>query len=288
MNRWIVGASRVSTFVGRCPRQWWLTRFSTQAHYENHSASSYESAYFYSPGEYTERLCQLVRNGLGWKKTTNRRLLDLGGGTGNFTKLILQASPGVDALVVDPFLEGKQDKHDRQIEFVKGSAEAFKDEPDLWWRDSFDQVLMKEVVHHLKPKDRVDIFRGILMDANRLDSGDPSILILTRPLDSGYPLWPEAKEVRAKHQPSVEEITTDLEKAGFPNVSYTMETCPCTIEFDEWLNMVERRCWSVFSYFSDEELEDGCEQLIEQEKERIDEDGNIHFEDRIAFISASK
>ena len=50
---------------------------SIQAHYEAHSGTSYESAYFYSPGDYIDNLVKRVTERLGLGNE-HRRILDVG------------------------------------------------------------------------------------------------------------------------------------------------------------------------------------------------------------------
>jgi SAM-dependent methyltransferase len=261
---------------------------TTQSHYEGHSASSYESAYFYSAGAYTDYLAKLVANRLGLEATTKRRIVDIGGGTGNFTKMIVQNSPEVEAIVVDPyFLEGTESSTD-SLKFVKAPAEILAQSSDnVWWRQDYHQVLLKEVIHHVKASDRGAVFSGIFQDLPDKPSSDPGLLIVTRPhADIDYPLWNEAKQVWAENQPSLTELQSELEQAGFSHISNTIEAYPCEIDFERWLGMVKGRFWSTFSNFTDEELEEACKRMRADEEHRIDEKGVIHFEDRLLLISA--
>jgi SAM-dependent methyltransferase len=268
---------------------------TTQAHYEAHSATSYESAYFYSPGAYTDYLAKLVVNRLGLQTNSRGRILDIGGGTGNFTKMIVADSPHVEAIVVDPFLEGTEISTDDSpsVKFVHAPAEELaatvKTDAMLWWRQDYQQVLMKEVIHHLTPQDRVAVFTGIYDDVPSGNNDNPTILIITRPqLEIDYPLWKEARQVWAKNQPSQAELESELKQAGFTTVSSTIEPYPCEIEFERWMSMVKGRFWSTFSNFTDEELEEACDLMRVDEAERINDKGIIHFEDRLVFISAYK
>lgn len=266
------------------------------SHYVGHSATSYESAFFYSPGEYMEYLAKLVVAKLGWSDPPqeNRRLLDIGGGTGNFTRKLIKGLDKVEAVVVDPFLESSssQDESKDQVRFVKAGAEEFANPTDDWWKLDFHQVLMKEVIHHLNEKDRVKTFEGIqngLTTMSPRSSLTPALLIITRPQHAhDYPLWAEAREVWAKHQPSLEEIRQDILTAGFSRVEHSVEAYPCSIQLDQWLQMIKDRFWSTFSNFTDEELEQACRRIARDEKSRVDEGGKIHFEDRLLFISACK
>lgn len=301
-----------------------------ESHYTSHSADSYESAFFYEEGHYTQYLQRLVQDRLQVQAVvigssdnadstsisgtiSQRRILDIGGGTGNFTRMLLLdkennnpvVNKNLQAVVVDPFLEHSSYSEEDNLKFVKARAQAFATSatPNDWWRlEDFHQVLMKEVVHHFSKEERLGIFQGMYTDLERSGGAGssassaaentrtyPSVLIITRPqLEIDYPLWNEARQVWAQNQPSLQDITTDLQQAGFSDVSHTLEPYPCSISLERWQAMVQNRFWSTFQHFSDQELEDACETIAEDYKDRTDDSGAIHFEDRLLFISAFK
>jgi hypothetical protein len=45
--------------------------------------------------------------------------------------------------------------------------------------------------------------------------------------------------------------------------------------------MIQKRFWSTFSSFSDSELQTACEEIEVHYQDRIDDKGDIHFEDRL-------
>ena len=146
---------------------------------------------------------------------------------------------------------------------------------------------MKEVVHHFPHGGRSDIFRGLRSGLAKLESNDPSLLIVTRPDRSlDYPLWPAARKVWAANQPSASDIMLDLEAAGFQDVQSQVQTYPASIKLDRWLDMVQSRFWSTFAKFSDAELEAACDLIREEAQSKTDGDGIVHFEDRLVFITA--
>jgi len=332
----------------------------TKQHYVAHTSSSYESAFFYSVGDYTSHLRDVVLSALRiktpqsvkvveksaptWSSIQSNqpnnflpsslndehrdriRIMDIGGGTGNFTKMMIECSPSnVDGIVIDPFLTSSEseqnpiisvDKGSNQICFVKAGAEDFISNisstnemtNESWWKQSHHQCLMKEVVHHFDSKDRLPIFQGIsesllpiaslsptqissFSSISSPSSLPPSVLIITRPqVDIDYPLWPEAKQVWKENQPSEKEIMQDLETAGFTQVSCEMKINECNIALDTWCNMIKSRFWSTFSKFSDHELEEACISLKSryEKSSQSQENLNISFEDRLLFISGCK
>jgi hypothetical protein len=199
------------------------------------------------------------------------------------------------------------------IRFVRAGAEAFLREPTKsvdeddagWWRTGYDQVLMKEVIHHVKADDRVAVLRGLrrglAKGEGRGTAGDgrsppppppppppyPSILIVTRPqIDIDYPLWEEARRVWADQQPSLDDVVRDLVAAGFCRVRAEMHAYPCAVPLRRWQDMVRRRFWSTFSHFTDDELDRAARQMDVSERHRIDGEGVLHFDDRLLFITA--
>uniref|UniRef100_A0A7S0AF73 O-methyltransferase domain-containing protein n=1 Tax=Minutocellus polymorphus TaxID=265543 RepID=A0A7S0AF73_9STRA len=280
---------------------------TTSGHYESHTADSYESAYFYSPGEYTYYLRDMVKQVLHLQSssslpssssTIRRRLIDIGGGTGNFTRMILEDVPNIEGVVIDPFLEaGGSDTRSTggDMQFVKASAEDFAETASSsnggeWWKGGYHYILMKEVVHHFPYDARSDIFRGLrsgLATTNQESNVGPSLLIVTRPqIDIDYPLWPAARQVWTANQPSASDIESDLAIAGFQDVQSKIQTYPASIKLDRWLDMVQSRFWSTFANFSDGELEAACDLIQEEAKSKTDGDGVVHFEDRLVFITA--
>jgi hypothetical protein len=242
-------------------------------------------------------LCSLARDRLCIDASQPARtLLDIGGGTGNFTSRLVEGAPHVQAIVVDPFLQfysPQEETTDQQVRFVKASSERFVSvrTREEWWRSNYHQVLMKEVVHHLEEEDRVRIFRGMRDELQPMDKNNattlPSLLIITRPQYAhDYPLWEEARQVWAENQPSLETIQKELKEAGFRDIAHSIEAYPCSTPLHRWLNMITSRFWSTFSNFSDEELQEACQRITRDETNRIDETGDIHFEDRLLFITA--
>jgi len=314
-----------------------MTTNDISNHYESHTSTSYESAFFYSEGEYTQWLCDLVRDTFNISQEVsdnkqlssccnghkaddqssirqNRVLLDVGGGTGNFTSMVIQGVDSMNAVVVDPFLPAttlsspsgsdvdKDDEQQKKLRFVKASAEEFiphtdnddntTDEKVTWWETDYNYILLKEAVHHFDSKERVGIFTGLRQGLKNEEIGKdnnapPSILIVTRPqIDIDYPMWPAAKKVWAANQPSADDIEADLHSAGFKDIRRDIKSYPCEIKLEIWLVMVRNRFWSTFSHFTNEEIEVGCD-IIAKEA-RPDAEGKVKFEERLLFITAKK
>ena len=250
-----------------------------------------------------EYLEKTVAEAFAWQpfeSSPKGRLLDIGGGTGNFTRCLL---PYVDrAVIVDPFLSASDESDDTRIEFVSAAAEAFAVDEDATalsasampdWRTNYDYILLKEVVHHLD--NRVTLFRGLHKSLNEsIDNENkpqnPQLLLITRPqTDLDYPLWPAALDVWAQNQPSAAQLTEELHQAGFIRTATTVHDYPCQISLTAWQGMVQRRFWSTFSHFTDEELQAACADMSVTQADRLHDNGTtLRFEDRLVFIRAWK
>lgn len=277
---------------------------STATHYATHSASSYEEAYFYEPGAYMQYLVDLVIQRMRFGTTITgcapRHLADIGGGTGNFANELVKHCPSnnLHVTVVEPFLEETTSSEltkGNDVAFVKAPAEVFLSPPsdsDNWRKQEFHQVLIKETIHHLDEKVRVDILKGLYNELKAFPrncdaNNTPSILIITRPqVEIDYPIWNAARKVWKENQPSSELLQQELQMAGFVDIKCTMEKYDSSISLTRWQSMVRNRFWSTFADFTDEELEAGCQELASERPP--DEDGIIHFEDRLLFISGRK
>ena len=214
---------------------------------------------------------------------------------------------GTEGIVMDPFLSAAATSNG-PIQFVRAGAEDFinsmvegdacslsKELKPKWWRHEYDfnQVLMKEVIHHIPQevcRPFFDALRRLMLRSTRPsdapEEGAPSVLIVTRPRSKlDCPLWDGAREVRAKLFPPVEDIVDDLVAAGFRHVQWTIESYPCVIQLEQWTAMVKGRCWSAFSHFEDEELEEACREI--ERTADVDCDGRIHFDERMLFITGS-
>lgn len=270
-------------------------------HYTAHSTESYEAAFFLSSGDYCNYLNQLTSAHLHLHATPSSsplepaaesmRVLDLGGGTGKFARDLVEIHDHLHVVVVEPFLEhtAVSNNHNERISFVKAPAESFIDATPsaAAWTFGYDRLLLKEMIHHLAPSDRVAILTG-LHQALRPDPTS-RLLVTTRPqVEMDYPMWPAARAVWENNQPTAESLCRDIQAAGFHHVRCSLQVYPVAIPLDIWRTMIVSRFWSTFYSFTDDELRAGCDQIEADYQDRIDDNGLIHFEDRLIFISACR
>ena len=135
----------------------------------------------------------------------------------------------------------------------------------------------KEVVHHLE--DHVKVYSGL---HRRMRPGG-RLVVVTRPkYEIDYPFFAAAKEQWALHQQEIGEIKGQLEAVGFQPVVTLSHTYPCSIATKEWLWFVRGRGWSTFNIFSDREIEEGCNEIIQ----KYGNGDMLTFEERIVLVIA--
>jgi trans-aconitate methyltransferase len=121
-------------------------------------------------------------------------------------------------------------------------------------RGPFDAMLLKEVLHHTG--DRAGVIAGL---AGLLRSGG-RMLVVQLPGRISYPLFAAALELFAAHQPGPDQIAESMRAAGL-RAELTYESFPLTFGTERYLQMVRNRYMSLLSYFDDEQLEAGVEEI---------------------------
>lgn len=213
------------------------------------------------------------------QSTRSRRVADLGGGTGNFTAALaarLSLKDGEHIMCVDPFEEMLNLAYEHQPvvqPLLMGAVEFAQTAQEL------DCVVLKEVIHHIPETQWGALFGGIF---KQLTAGGV-VVIITRPQEVEYPLFPRAAEIWRAHQPPAEPFCAALQDAGF-SVHVEMNSYPVQLEKVAWLRMVAGRFWSTFSLCSEKELREGLA-LLEL---RHAEDEVLSFSDNLVFIIATK
>lgn len=126
---------------------------------------------------------------------------------------------------------------------------------------SYDRLLLKEVVHHIAEPDVDGMYAGFFA---QLRPGGVAVTV-TRPQEVDYPLFGSARGVWRENQPPAALYVEAMRKAGFA-VTEREALFPATLPKGRWFAMVRSRFWSTFSHFSDEELE--ARAAAEEEEER--------------------
>jgi hypothetical protein len=293
-----------------------------EVHYEK-AAKTYEKAWFYEDGTpYQEFLLEQIRGELALCATD--RLVDIGGGTGNFASYMhQQCCLSANVLVVEPSQQlldqalgrpGVATKLADASSFARNAAAG-----------SFDKALLKEVAHHLHEAPLANsqpgggtaeararrqvplvVFFGDLFTCmvSTAAAPNPRVVIMTRKATADhYPFFRAARDEWCKHQEGpefyVEAMKRGAEEAFAKigclslSVSIREASYPVRIGKARWFDMIRSRFWSTFSHFSDEEIETGLAQLDGADgllvKERFLDSVNepeLAFSDKFVFITA--
>ena len=246
---------------------------SKTAHYDE-LASEFESKWDFGP-EYRPWVVRRVVDTL--QLTSTSSLLDVGGGTGNFTAAIaaLAQAPLQQCTVLEPSagMAGVAAKRGLPT-VVKGAFEyAVGVEKESL---PFTQSLFKEVVHHL---DLAATFQA-LFDA--APSGHTA-LVITRPQKVDFPFFQLALQAFADSQPPLESIVAPIEAAGWA-VETRTEAVPITLATETWFAMLRARFMSSMADISDAHIEAGIEELRSQHNGAE----TVSFHDNLLFIIARK
>jgi ubiquinone/menaquinone biosynthesis C-methylase UbiE len=282
-----------------------MTSSNQEAHYGD-VAQHYNQAWFYEDGtDYQRWLVQSLMERL--QTTPSGRVVDLGGGTGNFSAALhKECKLEQRILCVDPSgpLLAQCQKHVASVEPLLADGLGFVAKQDQ--EQAYDRMLLKEVIHHFPPADLGILFAG----AFRQIRPGGRVTIMTRPHDSShYPFFPAAHQTWASVQLHENVYAQAMEKAGFA-VTLDHADYPVEMPLSRWLDMVNGRFWSTLHGFSEGEMKEGLEQIRamvleegkekgvwvkkeegegkEGEEEEGDDDPTITFPDRIVFITGVK
>ena len=208
-------------------------------------------------------------------------MVDLGGGTGNFTAALAAAAAlTAPVLCVDnsaPMLAvaaGRAGVIPREQDAV-----AFARSTDAQ-SQGYDRVLLKELVHHIPEADAAAMYAGL---AAQLAPGGLCVTV-TRPQEVEYPLWAAARAVWRAAQPPVERIAAQAAAGGQLRVRVEEAVYTARMPKARWFAMVRARFWSTFSKFDDAALEAGIAE-VDAATRGCDE---VTFRDRLLIVIAAK
>ena len=247
-----------------------FTENLVENHYKNLS-ENYDDYLLYSPA-FVRTLTKKMIQMLDIKE--DDVFVDLGGGTGMYTKDILDQVPlKKPAILVDPFAEMlSQAESHYKIECKQYDGLAFSA-----LEGKYDKVLMKEAVHHIEDKDL--LFQNLF---ERLSPGG-QLLLAHVPPELDYPLFKKALDkVRTWHA-DPEDLNRTLKKTGF-QVNHEYLKYPQSIPKQKYIDMVRTGYMTVLSSFSDEEIEEGIKEM----ETNLSGKEILEFEDHFDFISAWK
>lgn len=199
-------------------------------------------------------------------------LVDIGGGTGSFTSRLAHEANLSKAYCVEPSRAMCDEASKLEnISAVCSDAHAF-----IASSTPFTKMLFKEVIHHIPQREHFysDLYAALP------ESG--KILIITRPQQIAFPFFKAAKEAFAANQPSQESIESELREGGFHVITHP-RSHTFTLPKEEWYTMLRHRFMSDLGVFSDEEIEEGIEEIEDNYPHET-----IDIVDNLLFILATK
>lgn len=195
---------------------------------------------------------------------------DLGGGTGSVTNRLREACRMDVALCVDPALLmlKKEPINDHLIKLCQ-SAEDFAKEPE----GELTHILIKEAIHHFE--NRAQFWQNI-----KANQPQAKILVVTRPQRPGFVLFEACYERFALKQPDINTLIDEARQAGF-NARWQACAWSVSMPKDRWYNMIRARFMSDLFAFTNEQIEQGIEEIDAKFSGEI-----IEFQDTILFMVA--
>jgi trans-aconitate methyltransferase len=199
-------------------------------------------------------------------------LVDMGGGTGLFSKLLIENTPLSNIVCVEPsrdmYLEATKIKN---ICTINEDCETY-----LQSNGVFSKILFKEVVHHINDR------RGAWINVYSLLPHGGKLLIVTRPKNTTLPLFQKALEKFSQNQPSEEKLIAEFDTTGF-QLSIETKSFDFVIAKKSWISMLRQRFMSDLQNFSDDEIESGIQEVLGKYCE-----DDIYAKDTLVFILATK
>jgi len=204
----------------------------------------------------------------------NDEFLDLGCGTGLFTKAIshkvnLKTVSCVD--FSDKMLQNIE--HNNKIRTIKA------DIVDFFIRDKeHNKVLMKECIHHIEfNHDFLSVLRRKLIDNTK-------VLIVDLDFDhTTFPFSEKMKNSDIQHQ---NVLKTQIKKIENRQINIKKEELTIKSELDKnlFVEKIQKRYLSSFSFFTDNEIADE----IDYVQNRFKNQEKIYFNEKYIFYKLSK
>jgi trans-aconitate methyltransferase len=242
----------------------------TQLHYTR-LAQKYDDFLYYSP-DFIRCLTTKMIEKLRLREEDV--LVGLGCGKGMYSLDILKQIKLQNAIIaVDPYAE-MLNKIPRDAPFttLQLDAIAFSKGPS-----TYDKILMKEAVHHIKNKE--ELFSNLYQ---RL-TPNGIMLFVHVPPKVQYPLFRKALLKCEKWHADPAHLTTLLEQTGF-RVERDAVDYPLAIPKEKYFKMVESCYMSVLSSMSEEEILAGLAEMAKTyAKETV-----LEFIDHFDYLTAIK
>ena len=233
-------------------------------------ADNFDESWLFSE-EYREWYTEQIIEALDIK--SNDVMIDVGCGTGVFTKNIIEKSLLSNAICIEnsPNMCNISNKYKILDVICSDAVEYFHNN-----KTSFNKVLFKEVLHHIV--DRKLLFSSIY---HYLDKHG-KVLIITRPKRVEFPFFEAAHQSFSQSQPDYNIFVEELRNCG---LKFEVNICKYSIRLssERWHEMLRNKFMSSLAEFTDIEIKQGILELIKN-----DNKDEYVFDDNLIFILASK
>ncbi len=203
------------------------------------------------------------------------RILDLGAGTGRFSRLAAEAGRVVAADISLDMLSRARGKGDFSLARVDAHALPFR-------RDAFDLTLLVMVLHQFSDYRRALREVAVVSRRAAVATSDMS----TRSLGILDEAFPSLLAIDRARFPPIPAIVEGLRGAGFPHVAVESRPYRRTIPVGQELDRVRRKYISTFELLPPGEFERGVA-FLEKELPRRWPDG-VDVSAAFTFVGASR
>lgn len=246
-------------------------RGETRAHYDR-LADAYDENWAYS-AEFIDWMTGRIVDRLGVKPED--RIADVGCGTGLYALGLAERAGRVVCADPSAKMLERLPPEDAYLP-VRASAEQLGSGEVRLPYDRFDAILVKEAIHHVDDCHAViEGLAGLLADGGRL-------LVVMLPTHIEYPLFADALTLFQRLQPDPQEVAAYMRDAGL-RAELSDESFPLSFTKSKYLAMVRSRYMSLLSNFTDEQLEQGIEEIHQRHREQ-----HLSFPDRFAFVLGTR
>lgn len=240
----------------------------TRDHYQR-LAATYDQNWAYNP-EFIAWMSDRIQDRL--KITGAEVAADIGCGTGLYTHGLAAHAAAVACADPSPAMLAEVPASD-QVTKVEASAEDLADGRVDLPHGSYDAILVKEALHHVR-HDRGRVVAGLV----RLLRPGGRMLVVMLPKRISYPLWPDALSLYERLQPDPADIAALMSDAGV-RTELTYESFSLVFETGRYLQMVRDRYMSLLAEFTDEQLEAGISHIRQEHPGE-----QVSFSETYAFI----
>lgn len=204
-------------------------------------------------GTSRERLMPWVSEAAAYMRLRKKeRLMDLGCGTGRYTRLFTEVCDDVTGVDRSGGMLSVASARSGPVHYVMGEAAS------LPFRNGcFDAVTMFMAVHHFGVSGR----KSMLGEVNRVLDKDGRILILTeshaRISRSVWRLFPGFLEIERSRFPDIVTLSNELKEAGFSTGHKSVTVSFGEVRTVDYLEKVRNKFISTFSLMSEEQFSRG-------------------------------